>query len=110
MGYRFSRQASLASFSPYFLLYGQNPDLPTMIRHEFSEVVNLDDLEIWLRVCSQCAKLFRRVMPTTFENLAITQHRDTCGMQLSGVEVIDHRFVGSMWGTMSICNRLHQQH
>jgi hypothetical protein len=43
MGYRFSRQASLASFSPYFLLYGQNPDLPTTIRREFSEVVNFDD-------------------------------------------------------------------
>jgi hypothetical protein len=43
MGYQFSRQASLASFSPYFLLYSQNPDLPTTIHHESSEVVNLDD-------------------------------------------------------------------
>jgi transposase InsO family protein len=52
MGYRFSCQASLVSFSPYFLLYGRDPDLPTTIRHEFSEVVNLDDAEMWLRVCS----------------------------------------------------------
>jgi hypothetical protein len=51
MGYQFNRQASLASFSPYFLLYGQDPNLPTMIRHESSEVVNLDDPEMWLRVC-----------------------------------------------------------
>jgi len=58
MGYRFSRQASLASFSPYFLLYGRNPDLPTTIHRESSEVVNLDDLEMWLRVCSQRAELF----------------------------------------------------
>jgi len=40
-------------------------------------VVNFDDPEMWLRVCSQRAELFRRVMPTTFENLAIVQHRDT---------------------------------
>jgi hypothetical protein len=77
MGYRFSRQASLASFSPYFLLYGRDPNLPTTICHESSEVVNLDDPEMWLRVCSQRAELFRRVMPTTFENLAIAQNRDT---------------------------------
>jgi hypothetical protein len=77
MGYRFSCHASLASFSPYFLLYSRNPDLPTTIRRESSEVVNLDDLEMWLKVCSQRAELFRRVMPTSFENLAIAQHRDT---------------------------------
>jgi hypothetical protein len=77
MGYQFSRQASLASFSPYFLLYSRDPDLPTTIRRESSEVVNLDDPEMWLRVCSQHAKLFRKMMPTMFENLAIAQHRDT---------------------------------
>ena len=77
MGYRFSRQASLASFSPYFLLYGQDPDLPSVIRRESSKVVNLDDPEVWVRVCSQRAELFRRVMPAAFENLAIAQHRDT---------------------------------
>ncbi|KAH8953382.1 hypothetical protein BDL97_08G023300 [Sphagnum fallax] len=43
---------------PYFLLYGQNPNLPTMIRCESSEVVNLDDPEMWLRVCFQHAELF----------------------------------------------------
>jgi len=77
MGYQFSRQASLASFSPCFLLYGRNPNLPTIIRRESSEVVNLDDPEMWLRVCSQRAELFQRAMPAPFENLAIVQHRDT---------------------------------
>jgi hypothetical protein len=48
-----------------------------MICREFNEVVNLDDLEMWLKVCFQCVKLFRRVMPTTFENVAIVQHMDT---------------------------------
>jgi hypothetical protein len=61
----------LASFSPYFLLYDRNPDLPTTICREFSEVMNLDDSEMWLKVCSQRAKLFQRVMPAMFENLAI---------------------------------------
>jgi hypothetical protein len=51
MGYRFSHQASLASFSPYFLLYSRNIDLPTTIHRESNEVVNLDDPEMWLTVC-----------------------------------------------------------
>ncbi|OAE22173.1 hypothetical protein AXG93_3271s1160 [Marchantia polymorpha subsp. ruderalis] len=70
MGYRFSRQASLASFSPYFLLYGQDLDLPKAIHRESSEVVNLDDRDMWVRVCSQRAVLFRIVMTAAFENLA----------------------------------------
>jgi hypothetical protein len=77
MGYRFSRRASLASFSPYFLLYSRDPDLPTTICRESSEVVNLDDREMWLKVCSQRAELFQKVMQAAFENLAIAQHRDT---------------------------------
>ena len=106
MGYRFTRQASLASFSPYFLLYGRDPDLPAAIRRESCEVVNLDDPDMWMRVCSQRAELFRRVMPMAFENLAIAQHRDMFGIRPFRVEVINHQFVGSMWGTMSICSRL----
>jgi hypothetical protein len=77
MGYQFSCQASLASFLPYFLLYGRNPDLSTTIHRESSEVVNLDDPKMWLRVSSQRAELFQRVMLVAFENLAIAQHRDT---------------------------------
>jgi len=77
MGYQFSCQTSLVSFSPYFLLYDRNPNLPMTIHRESREVVNLDDPEMWLRVCSQRAELFRRVMPTAFENLAIAQYRDT---------------------------------
>jgi hypothetical protein len=34
-------------------------------------------MEMWFRVCSQRAKLFRRVMLVAFENLAIAQHMDT---------------------------------
>jgi hypothetical protein len=59
-----------------FILYGRDPNLPTTICREPSEVVNLDDPEMWFRVCFQRAKLFRRVMPATFKNLAIVQHKD----------------------------------
>jgi hypothetical protein len=48
-----------------------------MICRESIEVVNLDDMEMWLKVCSQCAKLFRKVMPVAFGNLTVAQHRDT---------------------------------
>ncbi len=51
--------------------------MPTTIRCESNEVVNFDDPEMWLRVCSQRAELFQRVMPVAFENLAIAQHKDT---------------------------------
>ena len=40
-------------------------------------VVNLDDPNVWVRVCSQRAELFQRVMPIDLKNLAIAQHRDT---------------------------------
>jgi hypothetical protein len=85
----------LASFSLYFLLYGRNVDLPMTICRESSEVVNLDDPEMWLRVCFQRAQLFRRVMPVVFENLAIVQHMDTLQyviIQGGGYRPSIHRF------------------
>jgi hypothetical protein len=99
MGYRFSRQASLASFSPYFLLYGQDPDLPIISRHESSEVVNLDDSKMWLKVCYQRGELFRNLCQQRLRTLPLLNTGIHCNMQLSRVEVIDHQFVGSMWGT-----------
>jgi hypothetical protein len=95
MGYRFSHHASLASFSPYFLLYGRDLDLLTMIHRESSELVNLDDSEMWLRVCFERVELFRKVMPTTFENLAIAQHKDTLRYAIiwgGGYQPSIHRF------------------
>eukprot|EP00245_Coleochaete_scutata_P000411 TRINITY_DN1051_c1_g1_i1.p1 TRINITY_DN1051_c1_g1~~TRINITY_DN1051_c1_g1_i1.p1 ORF type:complete len:1227 (+),score=252.29 TRINITY_DN1051_c1_g1_i1:430-3681(+) len=79
MGYRFSRQASLASFSPYFLLFGVHPHLPGTIRREAEQVLadRLDDPEMWIAVVEQRADLMRRAMPMAFENLKIAQHRDT---------------------------------
>jgi hypothetical protein len=77
MGYRFSKQASLASFSPYLLLFGREPDLPTAIRRQVDGVVQMDNPDVWIKVCSERAELFKRIMPMAFQNLAIAQHRDT---------------------------------
>ncbi len=77
MGYRFSRQASLASYSPYQLLYGREPILPSAVREKLDPVVDLDDPAVWAQVLQQRAEYFQRAMPMAMENLAIAQHRDT---------------------------------
>jgi hypothetical protein len=48
MDYRFSWQASLASYSPYQLLYGREPMLLLAVREKLDHVVDLDDP----RVCA----------------------------------------------------------
>jgi transposase InsO family protein len=77
MGYRMSRQNSLAGYSPYFLLFGRWPIVGTAIKKVYSKVVDLDDPKTWARVVEERARLFEREMPIAFQNLAIAQHRDT---------------------------------
>ena len=77
MGYGFSRQVSLLSFSPYQLLYGREPVLPSVVREKLHPVVDLDDPEIWAETLQDWAEYFRKAMPMALENLAIAQHRDT---------------------------------
>ncbi len=81
--------------------------MPRTIHCESNEVVNLDDPEMWLRVCFQRAELFQRVMPIAFENLAIVQHKDTLryvAIPGGGYRPSICRFhVGGY-----ICSRLHQ--
>ena len=77
MGYRFSRQASLSSFSSYQLLYGREPVLPGAVREKLHPVVYLDDPEVWAQTLQDGAEYFQKAMPMALENLAITQHRDT---------------------------------
>ena len=77
MEYRFNKQASLASFSPYFLFFGREPELPMSIRRDVASVVNFDDLDVGIQACEQQATLFKRAMPIALENLTIAQHRDT---------------------------------
>jgi hypothetical protein len=67
MGYRFSTHASLASFSPYYLLFGRHPiqaDVDTVL-------ANMDNPDTWVLVSEQRAELFKRVMPMALENLSI---------------------------------------
>jgi hypothetical protein len=77
MGYRFSRQASLTSYSPYQLLYGREPILPSPVREKLALVVNLDDPNVWAQCLHDRAEFFQKAMPMTIENLNIAQHRDT---------------------------------
>jgi hypothetical protein len=66
----------LASFSPYFLLFGKDPKLPTSIRRNVMIVINLDDPSKWVQTCEQWVVLFKWVMPMAIENLTIVQHQD----------------------------------
>ena len=78
MGYRFSKQASLAFFSPYYLLFERHPVLPKAIQADADIVLaNMDNLDTWAQVCEQRAELYKQVMSMALENLTIAQHRDT---------------------------------
>jgi hypothetical protein len=77
MGYRMSRQNSLAGYSPYFVLFGRWPIIGTAIRRVYSKVADLDDPKTWARVVEERARVFEKEMPIAFNNLAIAQHRDT---------------------------------
>ena len=72
-----SKHASLSHFTPYFLLFGRHPILPSSIASQMNQVVDLDSASTWSKVISERAALFKRVMPMAMENLAIAQHRDT---------------------------------
>jgi hypothetical protein len=50
MGYCFSWHASLASFSPYQLLYGREPTSPLKMREKLDPITDLDYPRIWAQV------------------------------------------------------------
>jgi hypothetical protein len=78
MGYRFSKQAFLASFSPYYLLFGRHPVLPKAIQTDADTMLaNMDNPNTWVLVSEQRTDLFKRVMPMALDDLSIAQHRDT---------------------------------
>jgi hypothetical protein len=77
MGYRFSKHASLASFFPYYLLFGRHPVLPKAIQADADIVLaNMDNPDTWALVSEQRAELFKWVIPMALENLSIVQYRN----------------------------------
>jgi hypothetical protein len=73
MGYQFSKQASLASFSPYYLLFGRHPVLLKAIQADADTVLaNMDNPDTWAPVSEQRVDLFKKVMPMALKNLSIT--------------------------------------
>ena len=77
MEYWFSRQASLADFSPYQLLYGRKPILSSSLREKLAPIVDLDDPKVWAQCLHDQAEFFKRAMPIAMENLSNAQHRET---------------------------------
>jgi hypothetical protein len=78
MGYQFSKHASLASFSPYYLLFGRHLVLPQAIQADADTMLAImDNPDTWALVSEQWADLFKRVMPMALENLSIAQYCNT---------------------------------
>jgi len=71
MGYHFSRQASLASYNLYQLLYGCEPILPNSLQEKLALVVDLDDPNIWAQCLHDQAEFFKKAIPMAIENLSI---------------------------------------
>lgn len=69
MGYYSSMVKSLASYSPYELLYDQESTLPSSGHEEWAPIVDLHDPDIWAQFLHDWAKFFKKA--TTIENLDI---------------------------------------
>jgi hypothetical protein len=69
LGYTFSWQVSITSFSTYFLFLGHE-----LIQRQNMVIMNLDDLNVWFQGCEQQPPLFQCIMPMAMENLTITWH------------------------------------
>lgn len=51
--------------------------LPMTLKTKFVAFVNLDDPNVWAKVCKNRIDLLRRIMPMALENSTITQYQDT---------------------------------
>ena len=58
MGYGFTRQASLAFYNLYQLLYGCEPILLSSIWEKLALVVDLDNPNIWTKYLQERAQFF----------------------------------------------------
>jgi len=75
MGYKFRKQVSLASVSPYNLFFSCKPKLFTLICQDLMVVYNLEDPNVWMHTCDKKTNLFKEVMLMAFHNLVIIQHK-----------------------------------
>ncbi len=89
---KFSQHVSLSCFSPYSL-FGNEFELFASIQQDVMIVTNLDDSNVWIQACEQCATLFWCVMPMVMENLAIAQQWDTLHYAIFMEVVIGLKFV-----------------
>lgn len=68
LGYRVSTQAALASFSPYYLLFGRPPVIPAVAKDVFTKPLDLDtDVEACVLQLQQRGELFKRILPMAME-------------------------------------------
>lgn len=75
LGYRCSPQRS-TGFSPYQLLYAQQPVIPPAIVDRLSEPIDFDCPKRAAANLAHRRQLVRRMCPEALQNLQIAQHRD----------------------------------
>jgi hypothetical protein len=75
LGYRCSPQNS-TGFSPYELLYAQQPVIPPAIVSRMSEPINFDCPKLAAADLARRRELVQRMCPEALQNLQIAQHRD----------------------------------
>ncbi|CAI5474225.1 unnamed protein product [Closterium sp. Yama58-4] len=75
-GYRFSKQAALKDFSPYYLLLGREPILPIDAPRVLTDVVTMSSDEAWVGLAEARARYLREMLPAALENLQVAQLRD----------------------------------
>jgi len=99
----------LASYSPYLLLYGQEPILPSSLQEKLVPIVDLDDPNVWAQCLHDQAEFFKRAMPIAMENLSIAQYCHTLWYALFGVKLTGFNCGDSREEIISISSVRHQQ-
>jgi hypothetical protein len=75
-GYRMSRQSS-TKFSPYLLLFGRSPVIPSGFQNVANVPIDWSDQKAAEQSLIARAKLFEQCVPMAMANSLIAQHRDT---------------------------------
>ena len=76
LGYRCSVQAA-TGFSPYHMLYAQQPTVPPAVKERLQDPVDFDNPDTAAEALLQRAQVIRPLCLEAGENLRIAQHRDT---------------------------------